>query len=183
MFDEAQRKRLLSIARETIKKYLSTGGEFFEVEETDELFNKEMGAFVTLHKKGQLRGCIGNIIGKGPLYLTIRNMAIQSATQDPRFSSVKENELDDIDIEISVLSEPQKVDNADSIVMGKHGVIVRHGWSSGVFLPQVATEIGWSKEEFMNTLCTQKAGISPNAWKTGQADIYIFTAEVFGEKD
>jgi AmmeMemoRadiSam system protein B/AmmeMemoRadiSam system protein A len=182
MLSEAQRKRLVEIARNTIRTYLETG-KVLDVKEDDPVFNREMGAFVTLHKKGQLRGCIGNIIGRGPLYLTVRGMAIESATGDPRFPKVTLKELDDIDIEISVLSELEKVENADKIEMGVHGVLIRKGFASGVFLPQVATETGWSKEEFLTNLCTHKAGLLPDAWKTGDADIYIFSAEVFGEKE
>ena len=182
MLNDTQRERLLEIARNTIKTYLETG-KVLEIKEDDPLFNREMGAFVTLHKKGQLRGCIGNIIGRGPLYLTVRDMAIQSATGDPRFPKVTLKELDEIDIEISVLSELEKIEDPAKIEMGVHGVLIRKGFASGVFLPQVATETGWSKEEFMNNLCAHKAGLLPDAWKTGEADTYIFTAEVFGEKD
>ena len=182
MLEETQRKRLLEIARNAIKAYLQTG-EIPEVKEDDAFFNREMGAFVTLHKKGRLRGCIGNMVGRGPLYLTVRNMAIQSSTEDPRFPKVTLDELDEIDIEISVLSELEKVTDIDKIEMGTHGVIIRKGSASGVFLPQVATETGWSKNEFMTNLCVHKAGLLPDAWKTGEADIFIFTAEVFGEKD
>lgn len=182
MLNEAQKKRLLKIAREGIETYLTTNKKL-EVKEDDPVFNRELGAFVTLHKHGQLRGCIGNIVGRGPLYLTVRDMAIESATGDPRFASVTVSELKDIDIEISVLSELKKIDNPDEIVLGKHGVLVRSGFRSGVFLPQVATETGWSKEEFMSSLCAHKAGLPPDAWKTGEVDIYIYTAEVFGEKD
>lgn len=181
MLNEGQKKRLLQIARETIEAYIKTN-KILDFKEDDPLFNREMGAFVTLHKGGQLRGCIGNIIGKGPLYLTVRDMAIESATGDPRFPSVTTSELKNIDIEVSVLSELEKITNPDEIVMGKHGVLVRSGFRSGVFLPQVATETGWSRDEFMNNLCAHKAGLPPNAWKTGDVDIYIFTAEVFGEK-
>lgn len=182
MLNNAQRKRLLSIARDTVKTYLQTG-KVMQVTEEDPVLNREMGAFVTLHKKGQLRGCIGNIIGRGPLYLTVRDMAIESAIRDPRFQSVTRAELDDIDIEISVLSELERVEDAGSIELGVHGVLVRKGYSSGVFLPQVATETGWSKEEFLSNLCSHKAGLLPDAWKTGEADLYIFTADVFGEKN
>lgn len=182
MLSKAQKKRLLEIARETIKTYLETG-KVLNVKEDDPLFNREMGAFVTLHKKGRLRGCIGNIIGKGPLYLTIRDMAIQSATGDPRFPAVTLKELNEIDIEISVLSELKKITDVNEIEMGVHGVLVRKGFSSGVFLPQVATETGWSREEFLSNLCAHKAGLLPDAWKAGEVEIYIFTAEVFGEKD
>ena len=182
MLTDAQRKKLLKIARDTIKTHLETGN-VLEVKETDSIFNKELGAFVTLHKRGQLRGCIGNIIGRGPLYLTVRDMAIQSATGDPRFPKVTLQELNEIDIEVSVLSELEKVGDVEKIEMGVHGVIIRKGFSSGVFLPQVATETGWSREEFMTNLCVHKAGLLPDAWKTGEADIFTFTAEVFGEKD
>jgi len=181
LLDEQQRKRLLEIARDTIRTYLETG-KVPEVDEKDETFNREMGAFVTLHKDGQLRGCIGNIIGRGPLYLTVRDMAIQASTEDRRFSKVTLAELDKIDIEISVLSELEQVADASKIEMGVHGVLVRRGFSSGVFLPQVATETGWSRDEFMSNLCAHKAGLLPNAWKKGEVDIFIFTAEVFGEK-
>ena len=182
MLNDSQRKILLRIAREAITAYLKTG-KVLQVKEDDPVLNKEMGAFVTLHEKNELRGCIGNIIGKGPLYLTVRDMAIESATGDPRFSKVTPDEMKDIDIEISVLSELEKVKNADEIELGTHGVLIRKGFSSGVFLPQVATETGWTKEEFLSCLCTHKAGLLPDAWKTGEADMYIFTAEVFGEKE
>jgi len=181
MLSENQRKKLLRTARETIKAYIETGKKL-KFEENDPTLNREMGAFVTLHYKGQLRGCIGNIIGKGPLYLTVKNMAIQSSTADPRFSEVTASELKDIDIEISVLSELKKIDDPALIEMGKHGVLVRSGFRSGVFLPQVATETGWTRDEFMSNLCSHKAGLPPDAWKTGKCDIYVFTAEVFGEK-
>lgn len=182
MLNEAQKRRLLEIARNTLTAYLETG-KILEIKEEDPILGKEMGAFVTLHKKGQLRGCIGNIIGRGPLYLTVRSMAIESATGDPRFPKVTLKELGQIDIEISVLSELEKVTDTERIEMGVHGVLVRKGFASGVFLPQVATETGWSREEFLTNLCTHKAGLLPDAWKTGEADIYIFTALVFGEKD
>lgn len=182
MLNEAQRKKLLKIARDTITSYLSTG-KVPEITEADPVLNKELGAFVTLHKKGELRGCIGNMIGKGPLYLTIRDMAVESAFGDPRFPKVKTDEMKDIDIEISVLSELEKVKDAGEIQLGVHGVLIRKGFNSGVFLPQVATETGWSKEEFLSNLCTHKAGLLPDAWKTGEADMYVFTAEVFGEKE
>ncbi len=182
MLNDSQRKILLKIARDTIETYLKRG-EVLQVKEDDLVLNKEMGAFVTLHEKGELRGCIGNIIGKGPLYLTVRDMAIESATGDPRFPKVKPDEMKDIDIEISVLSELEKVKDVNEIQMGVHGVLVRRGFNSGVFLPQVATETGWTREEFLTNLCAHKAGLLPDAWKHGDVDIYIFTAEVFGEKE
>ncbi|MBU1905547.1 MAG: AmmeMemoRadiSam system protein B [Candidatus Omnitrophica bacterium] len=180
MLNIEQRKRLLEIARQSIENYLNTGKRL-EVNEKDPLLVKEFGAFVTLNKNGHLRGCIGNIIASGPLYLTVKNMAVEAAVNDPRFPEVILSELEDIEIEVSVLSPLEKVESADKIELGKHGVIVRKGSSSGVFLPQVATETGWSKEEFLSNLCAQKAGLSTDAWKDKSTEIFIFTAEVFSE--
>jgi AmmeMemoRadiSam system protein A len=182
MLNKEQRKKLLEIARKSIEAYLKTGKKL-EVKETDALLNKEMGAFVTLHEHGELRGCIGNIVGRGPLYLTVRDMAVESAVGDPRFSPVSPAELKDIEIEISVLSPLERVDSADKIQLGVHGVIVKRGFNSGVFLPQVATETGWSKEEFLSNLCAHKAGLPPDAWKDKNTELYVFSAEVFSEKD
>jgi AmmeMemoRadiSam system protein A len=141
-----------------------------------------MGAFVTLHERGELRGCIGNLIANQPLYLTVRDMAIEAAVGDPRFPPVGLSEMKDIEIEISALSPMEKIDDPEKIKLGKHGVLIRKGFNSGVFLPQVAQETGWSKEEFLSNLCTHKAGLASDAWKDGSAEIYIFSAEVFSEK-
>ncbi len=181
MLNKAQRKRLLEIARTTVETYLKTAKKP-SISETDPALLREMGAFVTLNKGGELRGCIGNLVGTQALYSTIRDMAIEAATGDPRFNPVELAELKDIEIEISVLSPLEKIDNPDDIKLGVHGVLVRSGYRSGVFLPQVATETGWSKEEFMSNLCSHKAGLEPGAWKDKSTEIYIFTAEVFSEK-
>lgn len=182
MLNAMQRKELLKIARDTIEHYLETGKRL-DVETSDEALKEDMGAFVTLHEDGQLRGCIGNMVARGPLYLAVRDMAIASSTEDPRFPRVRVEELKDIDIEISALSPMRRISDPEKIEMGKHGVMVKMGWRSGVYLPQVADETGWTREEFMNSLCAHKAGIPKDAWKTGKCEIYIFTAEVFGEKD
>jgi MEMO1 family protein len=180
MLNKVQRKRLLEIARKSIAIYLSTGKKM-ELAETDPALLKEMGAFATLHKHGQLRGCIGNIVAKQPLYLAVRDMAVEAAVDDPRFSQVDLPELKDIEIEISVLSPLERIGSVEKIQMGAHGVIVKKGFNSGVFLPQVATETGWSKEEFLSKLCAQKCGLAPDAWKDKSTELYIFTAEVFSE--
>jgi len=181
MLNKNQRRRLLEIARNSIETYLRTGKKM-EVSETDPTLLQEMGAFVTLHNRGRLRGCIGNLQGQQPLYLTVRDMAQEAAVGDPRFAPVSLDELKDIDIEISALSPLERANSADDIKMGIHGVLVRRGFNSGVFLPQVGTETGWSKEEFLNNLCAHKAGLPPDAWKDKSTEIYIFTAEVFSEK-
>lgn len=181
MLSDIQRKRLLEIARASIETYLKTGKRL-EVKESDPVLVKIMGAFVTLHKHGQLRGCIGNIIGEKPLYLTVRDMAVEAAVGDSRFPNLTLSELKDVDIEISALSPLEKVDSAEKIILGTHGVIVKKGFQSGVFLPQVAVETGWSKEEFLSALCSHKAGLPANAWKDPSTELYVFTAEVFSEK-
>ncbi|MBF0569366.1 MAG: AmmeMemoRadiSam system protein B [Candidatus Omnitrophica bacterium] len=181
--NEAQKKKLLQIARTTVETFVKTG-KVLDVDNTDPRLNEEEGAFVTLQKSGQLRGCIGNILGSGPLYKTIRDMAVAAASQDPRFNPVAAGELKDIDVEVSVLSKPRVVQSADEIVLGTHGVIVSRGYRNrGVFLPQVATETGWSKDRFLSELCSQKAGLPPDCWKTPGTTLEIFTAEVFGEKE
>ena len=181
MLNKEQKNKLLEIARSSIETFLKTGKKL-EVKVADPVLSQKMGAFVTLHKHGQLRGCIGNMVGEGPLYLTVRDMAVEAATGDPRFAPVTAEELKDIDLEISALSPLEKVDSADRVQMGKHGVVIKKGFNSGVFLPQVATETGWTKEEFLSHLCAQKAGLEPNAWKDKSTQIYVFTAEVFSEK-
>jgi AmmeMemoRadiSam system protein A len=154
------------------------------VKESDPRLKEEEGAFVTIHRKGSLRGCIGNILGRQPLYLTIRDMAVAAASEDPRFPPVTAAELSVIDIEISVLSKPKVIKDVSEIKLGTHGVIVsRDAWHYGVFLPQVATETGWTKEEFLSELCSQKAHLPPDAWQDPRTKIEIFSADVFSEKD
>jgi len=181
MLNKEQRKRLLEIARKSIESHLKTNRKL-ELTENDPILLKEMGAFVTLRTHGELRGCIGNLIGDKPLYLTVRDMAIEAAVGDPRFPPVQLTELENIEIEISVLSPMEKIDSADKIQLGVHGVLVKRGFNSGVFLPQVATETGWSKEEFLSNLCAHKAGLSPDAWRDKDTQLYIFSAEVFSEE-
>ena len=180
LLNKQQKNKLLKIARNSITEYL-TNKTTPKLTEDDPVLKAEMGAFVTLHENKELRGCIGNITGSLPLFETIRDMAIAAATEDPRFYPVKINELKNIKIEISVLSPLKKITDPDVIIIGKHGVLVKAGFQSGVYLPQVAVETGWSKEEFMNSLCGSKAGINADAWKKGKCEIYIFTAEVFNE--
>ena len=137
---------------------------------------------MTLHEKGELRGCIGNMVGQGPLYQTVADMAIEEATGDPRFTHLSSKELDNIDIEISVLTPFKKVSSYKEIKIPGDGVLIRSGGNSGVFLPQVADETGWNREQFLTYLCAHKAGLPPDAWKDPHTEIYIFSAEVFGEK-
>lgn len=181
MLNSGQKKELLDIARKTVESSVRNG-KIPEFKETDPGLLAQEGAFVTLHKKGELRGCIGNIIGTQPLWMTVRDMAVQSSSHDPRFEPVSPGELKDIKIEISVLSQPKRVQEITEIKMGTHGVIVKRGFNSGVFLPQVATETGWSRDEFLSNLCAHKAGLPADAWKDKKTELYSFTAQVFGEE-
>ena len=143
------------------------------------------GAFVTLKNAGRLRGCLGNFTSDKPLWKLVREMAAASATRDYRFTTdpITPSELPSIDIEISVLSPLERIQNPLGIRLGEHGIYIRRAGMSGCFLPQVATETGWSKEEFLSHCCSHKAGLDPEAWRDPETEVLIFTAEVFGERD
>lgn len=181
MLSKEQKGKLLKLARTTMEKYINQG-IIPKFEDKDPVFMEHFGAFVTIHKKGSLRGCIGIIEGRQPLFETIIEMAIEASRNDPRFDPVMPDEIKDIDVEISVLTPKRRVNSIDEIELGKHGVIVKRGFAGGVYLPQVATETGWTKEQFMASLCSGKAGLSADAYKDPKTEIYVFEAEVFGEK-
>jgi AmmeMemoRadiSam system protein A len=139
------------------------------------------GAFVTLHEKGELRGCIGYIEAIKPMIDTVREVAAKAATSDPRFAPVTPEELPILEIEISVISPMKRIQNIDEIEVGKHGLLLERGMYRGLLLPQVATEYGWDRETFLNQTA-RKAGLEPTAWKKPGTTIYTFTAEIFGER-
>ncbi|MFH1523326.1 MAG: AmmeMemoRadiSam system protein B [Patescibacteria group bacterium] len=182
--DNHQKKELLKIARETVESFVKDG-KTPEFDISDERLNAKEGAFVTLHKDGQLRGCIGQIVpSEEPLWQVVQDMAIAACSEDNRFSPVSEKELDKLDYEVSVLSVPEPIDDWQKIELGKHGVIVKKGMHSGVFLPQVATETGWTREEFLSQLCWQKAGLAPDCYKNDpEVELLVYTAQVFSEED
>ncbi|MCL2294511.1 MAG: AmmeMemoRadiSam system protein A [Spirochaetes bacterium] len=176
---EEEKKILLESARETIAAKLENRKAVYTpATKTLEAIN---GAFVTLHKFGQLRGCIGNLIGVKPLYATIREMALASAFDDPRFPPLSKKELEEIDIEISVLSPLKKINSIDEIKIGEHGILLKMGFSSATFLPQVAVEQKWGVKELMENVCF-KAGMDVNSWKAPDAELFVYSAIVFGEK-
>ena len=182
MLTDSQKKYLLTTARETLKSHLS-GRRYVLPGISEPELNEKRGVFVTLKKGGRLRGCIGYIEPVEPLAEAVSNMAVHAAKTDPRFPSVTMEELKDIEIEISALTVPLRVETAEEIVMGRDGVIVKRGSAQGVFLPQVAAETGWQREEFLENLCMHKAGLPKDAWKDGQTELYVFQAEVFSETD
>lgn len=177
---ESDKKELLGIARGTIEELCRhKKRKDIDVAGLSPVLKTNCGAFVTLHEYGKLRGCIGRLIGNLPLYRMVQEMAVSSAIHDYRFNPVEARELDDIVIEISVLSPLKKIDDIAEIQLGKHGILVEKGHNSGVFLPQVAKETGWDKETFLGHCARDKAGLEWDGWKT--ADIYIFSAIVFSE--
>jgi AmmeMemoRadiSam system protein A len=139
------------------------------------------GAFVTIHARGDLRGCLGRIDVQAPLADTIAHLAAVVSDSDPRFAAVSPRELADIELEISVLTPATEVGGVDEIEIGRHGLIVEQGHRRGLLLPQVATEHGWDRETFLDHAC-RKASLPPDAWRHG-ARILIFEAQVFREKE
>jgi AmmeMemoRadiSam system protein A len=175
----AEKVRLLAMARETITRFLEDGfAPLYTVTEPNLL--RKSGAFVTLKEQGELRGCIGYTQAERPLYLTVQAAAIAAAVQDPRFPPVAPQELEDIEIENSVLSPLRLLEDVSEIEVGVHGLVIVKGGRSGLLLPQVATEQGWDREAFLGGVC-RKADLPEECWREG-AQLYIFTADVFEEE-
>ena len=180
--DNKDKKELLLIARNTVIEYVKNR-KTLEINENklSPTVKTNCGAFVTLKKHSDLRGCIGRFDASEPLYKVVRDMAIASSTQDYRFPPVVYNEIPELEFEISVLTPMRRVHSADEIKLGKHGIYIRKGYSSGTFLPQVAAETGWTKEEFLGHCAQDKTGIGWSGWK--DAELYVYEAIVFGEKE
>jgi len=174
---EADRQALLRMAREALVQYLRSG-ETSQIPEPAENLRQPCGAFVTLRKGKQLRGCIGMVEARAPLYLTVRECAGWAALHDTRFPPVTLGEVDGLNLEISVLSPPCDIAPSD-IEVGRHGLIVSRGTQRGLLLPQVAEQWKWNREQFLEETC-RKAGLPQGAWCQG-ARIQAFTAEVFDE--
>jgi AmmeMemoRadiSam system protein A len=184
-------RALLCIAREAIEEVLSgkPSPAFARIAaDPPEEVTGEEGAFVTLKQRGlspaaagSLRGCIGNIIATGPLYKLIKHLAGESAFHDPRFPPVRLTELSQLRIEISILTVPKPVASVSEIVVGQDGVLLTKGTHRSVFLPQVAIEQGWDREEMLNHLA-MKAGLYPSAWQQQSCLFEVFQAEIFQEE-
>jgi AmmeMemoRadiSam system protein B/AmmeMemoRadiSam system protein A len=177
---EEEKASLLEIARSTLEMYIRER-ETPDVKPLTDRLREKRGAFVTLHKKGELRGCIGYVEAYKPVFEAVRDMAVAASTEDPRFPRVSAGELEDIDIEITVLSPLQRIDDPEKVEVGKHGLIIRRGGYSGLLLPQVPVEQGWDRQTFIEHTCL-KAGLAPDAWKQEGTQFLVFTGQVFGEK-
>ncbi len=176
-----EKKLLLRIARAAIESRLKDQ-PLPKFDELSERLRRKQGAFVTLHKHGTLRGCIGYIDPVSPLFMAVAEMAQAAAFEDPRFPPLSEEELSEVDIEISVLSPTRPIRSLDEIKVGEHGLIVQRGMRKGLLLPQVATEYGWDRTTFLRHTCL-KAGLPPDAYQDEGTTIKVFSAEVFGEKE
>jgi AmmeMemoRadiSam system protein A len=177
----AERTELLALARRTLRQRLNDSPlDAFEVADLPGL-QQARGAFVTLTLAGNLRGCIGNFLGQKPLWKMVQSLAISAALHDPRFPPLRAPELDVIEIEISVLTPLRVITDTAEIRVGTHGLYITQGHATGVLLPQVAVEYGWSRNEFLRQTC-RKAGLPATAWQHG-ATIEIFSAEVFSESE
>ncbi|MEO0105994.1 MAG: AmmeMemoRadiSam system protein B [candidate division WOR-3 bacterium] len=176
-FTEEEKKILKDIAKKTIESVVKKKNPP-EFKDLPEKLKEPFGVFVTITKHGNLRGCIGHIIADQPLYKICQEMAKAAALHDPRFNPVTEKELPELEIEISVLTPMEKVTDFKDIMIGRDGLLIRRGYYSGLLLPQVATDYGWTVEEFLEQTCI-KAGLPEDAYKMKGTEIYKFSAQVF----
>ena len=176
--DVRQQKELLAVALASVKEAVEPGGQTVPDEKAFAPQLREPGgAFVTLHKNGRLRGCIGTFVSQESLLQTVWQMANAAALHDPRFPPLDKSELDKLDLEISVLSPLKRTDPQD-VEVGRHGIFIISPRGRGVLLPQVATEHGWDRLTFLQQTC-YKAGLPLNAWQDKDVEVYTFTAQVF----
>ncbi len=179
--NDQQKQALLKVARDTVEAVIRQKS-LPKPQSDDPELNAPCGCFVTLKNRGRLRGCIGQFTSDSPLIELVAEMAKASTAGDPRFFAdpITARELEKLDIEISVLSPLQKTADPLSLRLGIDGIYIKRGRASGCFLPQVATETGWTKEEFLSYCCAHKAGLVANAWREPDTEVYLFTADVFG---
>ena len=177
---ENDKKVMFNIVRNSIESKLS-GVPWQLPDLLSEMLNKKCGVFVTLHLNEKLRGCIGTFRQDRELARNIQEMAIAAAFNDPRFEPLTKEEYKSIELEISVLTPMQKINSVEEIELGKHGIYIKRGNMSGTFLPQVATETGWSLEEFLGHCSRDKAGIGWEGWKNKETEIYIYEAIILNE--
>jgi AmmeMemoRadiSam system protein A len=179
--DKEHEQSLLKVARDSVSAAVRKE-TLVSVRSDDAKLNEHCGCFVTLKNNEALRGCIGQFTSEKPLIKLVSEMAVASATNDPRFlvDPIKADELESLDVEISVLSPLKRTDDPLSLRFGVDGIYIKKGNRSGCFLPQVATETGWTKEQFLTHCCVQKAGLSADAWRESDVQVYLFTADVFG---
>ncbi len=180
--DSAMAERLLAFVRGIIRSEVN--GDAAPARPPDLPDRPHGGAFVTLKKRGRLRGCMGTFTPCAALADTLESAA-RSAARDPRFRAcpVGADELADCRIDVSILSAPERTDRPAALEVGRHGIWIRRGAASGCFLPQAATEHRWTAEEFLANCCAMKAGLAPGAWQDPRTEVWLFTAEIVAERD
>jgi len=176
-----EKDSLLEVVKKTIAAKVNNK-DFKKNAADSPTLKEKRGAFVTLKKRGHLRGCIGYINAVKPLWETVQEMALAAAFHDPRFPSLKPAELAELTFEISVLSPLQRIQDINEIQVGKHGLYIVCGNHSGLLLPQVASEYRWDRETFLKETC-RKAGLQPQSWQDKETEIYIFSADYFGDAE
>ena len=181
VLDESERTTLLGIARKTLDAYIKEGRKP-DVLVYEKNLQQKSGVFVTLKKGDELKGCIGYIQPVKPLYVAVQDMTIAASTQDPRFPAVTSEEVNDINIEISVMSQLRRIQSTQEVVVGEHGLYIDNGMNSGILLPQVATENKWDRSQFLENVCL-KAGLPASALNDPSTQLYVFTADVFHEEE
>jgi AmmeMemoRadiSam system protein B/AmmeMemoRadiSam system protein A len=180
--NDEERRQLLTLARTSIEEEIGAVSARVSSDEVSDQLQHARGIFVTLRFQGQLRGCIGQVQTKTPLYETVCQAARSAATHDPRFQAVTPEELNGLTISISILSPFTPTKNKDRIQIGRDGLYIRRADMAGLLLPQVAEERSWDAETFLAQTC-QKAGLWPSAWQEPETEIFVFTTEEFGEKE
>lgn len=175
--DAEEQRYLLDVAKASIDAALRGEDNIDVPAPVSAAVDSELGAFVTLHLRGRLRGCIGNMLGQGPLYATVARMARSAAFGDPRFSPLTAEEWPLVDVEISVLGPLSRCPDVNQVEIGRHGLLLVHRGQSGVFLPQVPVEQGWDLAAYLHNLCG-KAGLPDGTWKASGAELYWYEAFV-----
>ncbi len=182
IFSTDEQKEVFKLIRQTIEKRLFGSSDLKPSVNNIDGLREYRGAFVTIKINKKLRGCIGNVFPDEPLVELLKDLAISTAFRDPRFSPLKADEYEEINVEISILTKPRSISDINEIEVGRHGLIVSKGYRKGLLLPQVPTEHNWNREKFLSHTC-MKASLPSNAWKTDDLKIEVFEAEVFNERD
>lgn len=181
MLSENAAQTLLEIAREAIVHQVRNQA-YLPAPREEKTLNRRSGCFVTIKRDDRLRGCIGNFQAHQPLFREVAEMAAASASQDPRFPPMNEDELADFSLEITVLSPLEKIEDVGQIEVGRHGIYIEKGLNRGVLLPQVAEEYGWDRTTFLQQTCL-KAGLAADDWQLPDAEIYIFSGQILTEEN
>ena len=179
--DRTEQQQLLDVARRTIVAAVCRGAKVDQA--TGQLppaLTEPAAAFVTIHERGELRGCIGLMRFEAPLWLNVRDAARAAALDDPRFLPVDESELPLLDLEVSVLDPPVELPDPAGFVAGRHGIVVERGSRRALLLPQVATEMGWNEKQMLEAVC-RKAYLPPDAWRDESTRLMVFESTCFSD--